>query len=240
MTTQENMKPTRKTAIIVGILFITATIASILGYQVILQPILNAPDYLSNISGNETQFVLGVLIDSINTIAVVVIAVMLFPILKKYNEALALGYVGFRILESVILIIGSIGLLTLLSLSQDYSQATSPDTFYYQTLGDLLLAVNGWTYLLGPMIVLSLTALILNYILYQSRPVPRFISVWGLVGAFLMLAAGLLGMFGLSPFSTIAILLIAPLAMNEMVLAVWLIVKGFNSTAIASESAKEK
>ena len=93
--------------------------------------------------------------------------------------------------------------------------------------------------MLGPMIVLSLTALILNYILYQSRLVPRFISVWGLIGAALMLAAGLLGMFGLSPFSTIVILLGLPLALNEMVLAVWLIVKGFNSSAIASASAKQ-
>jgi hypothetical protein len=100
------------------------------------------------------------------------------------------------------------------------------------------LGVYGWTWLLGPMIVLSLTALILNYMLYQSRLVPRFISVWGLIGALLMLAAGLLGMFGLSRFSTITILLTLPLALNEMVLAVWLIVKGFNSSGFASESAE--
>ncbi len=236
MTTKEKVKSDKNTAIIVGVLFITATVTSILGYQVILGPILNSPDYLLNVSANENQFLMGVLIDSINSIAVVVIAVMLFPILKKYSVALALGYVGFRIIESVILIVGSISLLSLLTLSQEYVKAAAPDASYFQTLGNLLLAVNDWTYLLGPMIVFSLSALILNYLLYQSKLIPRFISVWGLIGATLLLKAGLLGMFGLSPFSIISLLLTFPIFLNEMVLAVWLIVKGFNSSPIDSRS----
>ncbi|MBT9438923.1 MAG: DUF4386 family protein, partial [Desulfobacterales bacterium] len=92
--------------------------------------------------------------------------------------------------------------------------------------------------LIGTQIVFSLTVLILNYLLYQSRIIPRFISVWGLIGAPLILAAGLLGMFGLvSPFSTISILLSFPIALQEMVFAVWLIVKGFTPSAIDSGSA---
>jgi len=239
MTTKEEMNSNRKTARIVGVLFITATVASILATFGFLEPILNAPDYLISVSANETQWIIGVLIDAINSAAVVVIAVMLFPIFKKHNEALALGYVASRIIEAVILIVGHISLLLLLTLSQEYIKAGAPDVSYFQTLGTLLLAVYDWTFLLGPTIVLSLTALILNYILYQSRLVPRFISVWGLIGAPLMLAAGVLPMFGLvDPFSTISILLGLPLALNEMVLAVWLIVKGFNSSAIDSASAK--
>jgi hypothetical protein len=228
MTAKEEMASNKKTARIVGVLFITATVASILGTFGFLDPILNAPNYLISVSANDAQWIKGVLIDAINSAAVVVIAVMLFPIFRKHNEALALGYVASRIIESVILIVGHISLLLLLTLSQEYVQAGAPDAAYFQTLGTLLLAVYDWTFLLGPMIVLSLTALILNYILYQSRLVPRFISVWGLIGAALMFAAGLLGMFGLSPFSTIGMLLFLPLALNEMVLAVWLIVKGFN------------
>ena len=233
------MNSYRKTARIVGALLITATVASILGTFGFLEPNLSSPDYLISVSANETQWIIGVLIDAINSAAVVAIAVMLFPIFKKFNEALALGYVASRIIESVILIVGSISLLSLSTLSQEYIKAGAPDASYFQTLGTLLLAAYELTQLLGATIVFSLTALILNYILYQTKLVPRFISVWGLFGAPLMLAAGVLPMFGLmDPFSTISILLGFPLALNEMVLAVWLIVKGFNPSAIASLSAK--
>lgn len=87
-------------------------------------------------------------------------------------------------------------------------------------------------------VAFGLGALMFYYLFYQSKLIPRFLSVWGLIGATLLLAAGLLGMFGLSPFSTILIFLNLPIAVNEMVLAVWLIVKGFNPSAIASGSAK--
>jgi len=234
---ERKMNSNRKTAIIVGVLFITATVVSVLEYIVILPPILNAPNYLVNVSANNTQVIIGVLLMLINCAAVIVIPFMLFPIFKKHNEALALGYLGSRIIESVILIVGAISLLSLLTLSQEYVQAGAPDAPYFQTLGTLLLSVSDWTSLLGAMIAFSLTALILNYLLYQSKLIPRFISVWGLIGATLLFAAGLLGMFGLSPTSTTSILLTFPIAVNEMVLAVWLIVKGFNSSAIASGSA---
>jgi hypothetical protein len=238
MTAKGKKNLYRKTAITVGALLIVATVASILGSLVILSPILNAPDYLVEVAANENQMSLGILLELTNSIAVVLIAVLLFPIIKKYSGALAIGYVSFRTIESVILIVGSISLLSLLTLSQEYVQAALPDTPYFQALASVLVSVHDWTDLLGAMIVFSLTALILNYFLYQSNLVPRFISVWGLVGAVLMLAAGLFGLFGLGYLSPISILLGLPLALNEMVLAVWLIVKGFNSSAIASESAK--
>ncbi len=202
-----------------------------------LPPILNAPDYLINVSANKTQLIIGVLLILINCAAVVVIPFMLFPIFKKHNEALALGYLGSRIIESVILIVGDISLLSLLTLSQEYVQAAAPDASNFQTLGTLLLSVNDWSWLLGAEIIFSLTALILNYLLYQSKLIPRFISVWGLIGATLLFAAGLLGMFGLSLSSPISFFLMLPIALNEMVLAVWLIGKGFNSSAIVSGSA---
>ena len=93
------MNSFKKTAIIVGVLFITATVASSLCFT-ILDPILNAPDILDNVSANTTQVIIGVLLLLIDSVAVVGIAVMMFPILKKHNEALALGYVGFRVIEA--------------------------------------------------------------------------------------------------------------------------------------------
>lgn len=239
MKANQELKSTRRTAIIVGVLFITATVASIVGSLVILDPILNAPNYLFNISENETQVIIGILIDAINSAAVIAIAVLMFPILKNRSESMALGYVGFRILESAILVVGTISLLALVTLSEEYVQAAAPNVSYFQALGDLLRAVGEWAQMLGAMIVFGLTALILNYLFYKSNLVPRLISVWGFAGALLMLAAGLLGVFGLGYLSPITILLGLPLALNEMVLAIWLIVKGFNSSALNAESGKQ-
>ncbi len=228
------MNSDRKTAIIVGVLFITATVAAILGGPVFINSILDDPDYFISASGNENQVLIGVLLELIVACAVAGTAIALFPIFKKHNEALALGYVGARIIEGVTIIVAALGALLLLTISREYV-AGAPDASSFQTLGTLLLAVRDWTLLLGPNIVLGPAALMLSYLLYQSRLVPRFLSVWGLIGAPLILAAGLLDMFDLiTPFSPIKGLLAFPIALFEMVLAVWLIVKGFNKSAIAS------
>jgi len=232
------MNSNKKTARIVGVLFIIATVASSIGFFVFSGSILEEPLNLINVSANKTQVIIGELLLLINCAAVIVIPVMLFPIFKKHNEALALGYLGSRIIESVILIVGTISLLSLLTLSQEYV-AGAPDASHFQALGTLLLAAYDWALLLGVMIVFGLSALILNYILYQSKLIPRWLSGWGLVGATLLLAAGLLGMFGLSHTSTISSFLALPIALHEMVFAVWLIVKGFNPSNIVSPSAKQ-
>ena len=228
------MNSNRKTAVIVGVLFITATVSAVVS-GFLVGPILDGPDYLINLSANENQVLIVVLLELILAVSVVGIAVFLFPIFRKHNEALALGYVGLRILEGVIVVIGAISALLLIALSQEYA-ARTPDDSYFQTLGTLLLAERDWTFLLGPVIVFSLNSLTLNYLLYKSRLVPRFISVWGLIGATLLLAAGVLGMFDIYRIDS-TVFLAAPIGVNEMVLAVWLIVRGFNSSVIASESA---
>jgi hypothetical protein len=226
------MNSNRKTAIIVGVLFITATVAGILS-QVFLVSILNDPDYLINFSVNENQVITGALFDLVMAAAIFGIPVMLFPILKKHNEKIALGYLATRIFEAVPVIIGTISLLLVLTLSREFVIAGATAASYYQTVGTLLLAARDWTDLIGTQMVFSLTALILNYSLYKSKLVPRFISVWGLIGAPLILAAGVLGLFDIvSPFSTISIFLYLPIALQEMVFALWLIVKGFNPSAI--------
>jgi len=220
-------------ATIVGVLFITATVAHILA-GLLLQPVLDDPDYLNSATANENRVVIGVLLELITAGAVVGTGVMLFPVFKKFNEGLALGYASGRSIEGVIIILGAIGALLLLTLIREYVAGAS-DPSNFQASGALLLALRGWALVLGPMIVFSLNDLILSYLLYLSRLVPRFLSVWGLIGAPLILAAGLLIMFGRIPHSSkIAILLALPVAVFEMVLAVWLIVKGFSSSAIAS------
>ena len=154
--------------------------------------------------------------------------------MKKNNESLSLGYAVFRTIESATLILGSIGTLLLLTLSQEYIQAGAQDSSYFLTLGTLLLAGRDWTILLGVNIVFPLGALIFNYSLIQSKLVPRWLSGWGFVGAVMLLARGLLMIFG---YDT-GVILTLPIWVQEMAFAAWLLLKGFNSSAIASLSAK--
>ena len=225
----------RKTAIIVGVFYIAATVAGIL--SVIFLPNLDAPDYLAHLSVNENQVIIAALFEFTMALLIAGIAITLYPILKKHNETLALGYVVARIVEGVIFIVGVISLLTLLTLSQEFVVAGVPDASHFQTLGTLLLAVREWGGAVFSTIVFSLSALILNYILYRSRLIPRWLSGWGLVGATLFLASGFLPLIGHDSRSTIFLLMEVPLGLQEMAFAVWLIVKGFNSSAIVPDSA---
>ena len=231
------MNTYRKNARIVGVLFITATVAGILSV-VFLRPILDAPDYFIKVSANENQVIIGALFELIMAVACAGIAIWLYPVLKKHNQALALGSVSFRIIEAALYFVAVTGLLSLLTLSQEFVKAGAPDASYFQTSGTLLLAARDWAGVLGS-ISFILGALMYYYLFYQSKLIPRWLSVWGLIGVPLYIAAALLLMFGLiNPFSTSVILLDLPIAVNEMVLAVWLIAKGFNSSAIASGSVK--
>ncbi len=231
------MEPHRKTAVVVGALFIIATIAGLIG-AIFIGPILDDPEYLVNTSAHENEVALGALLYLIMGVAIVGIAVMIFPILKNFNEGLALAYVGFRTLECVILIVVTMSLLSLLTLSQEYVGAEAPDATSFETQGAILLAQQEWSYV-PTGIVFGLGCLMVYYLLYQSRLVPRPLSAWGFIGGTLMLVAAPLDAFGvISSLDTSSILLHLPIAVLEMVLAVWLIVKGFNPSAITSGSAK--
>ena len=230
MTSREQAYSTRATERIAGALFITATVASVVGFQLVLSPILNGSDFFARVSENGNLVILGVLIDAINSAAVVAISVLLFPILRRKNEALATAYVGTRVIESAVLIIGHISLLALVTMSREYAAAASSDASYLMAIGTMLVAVSNWTFLVGPGIVFGLTALILNRLLYQSKLVPRFLSVWGLVAATLLIAADFLAIFGvIGDTSTVFVALFFPIALQEMVFAVWLIVRGFST-----------
>jgi hypothetical protein len=227
------MNSNRKTAIIVGVLFITALVSSYLSG--VFTGSIGDPDYLTAISANENQVLIGVLFQLILTASVVAIPIMMYPILKKHNESLALGYVGARIFEGFFDIVIAMSLLLLLTLSREFVEAGAPDASYFQASGALLFAVHDWSSVLENF-PYCLGALIFYYLLYRSKLIPRWLSGWGLLGATLFLATAPFRMFGLIPPSTV--FMAVPLILNEMVLAVWLIVKGFNSSAIASESVK--
>ena len=231
------MNSNRKIAIIVGVLFIAATAAGVFGGMLTraFGGPSNAPDYLSNIFANENQLIIGSLFIIIMGFAAAGIGITMYPVLKKQSEALALGFAAFRIIEGVLFSVSVVGIFSILTLSQEFVKAGVPAASHFQTLGILLKDGQFWAYHVGT-ISFCFAAAMFYYSLYQSKLIPRWLSGWGLIGVPLWLAACLLAVFGSS--SGIQPLLYLPIGLNEMVLAIWLIVKGFNSSAITSESVK--
>jgi len=232
------MNTYRKTAIIVGVLYIIGTVAGILSV-VFSTPILDGPDFLTKVSANENQFITAALFVLLMGLALALVPVMLFPILKKQNEALALGYIVFRgALETVTYIAMVITWLFLIIIGQEYVKAGALAAPYFQTLGVLFLKGNDSISTIL-IIIFCLGALMLYYLLYRSKLIPRWISVWGFIAITLHLVTGFLIIFQLmTPFSTINMVVNFPIFLQEMVMALWLIVKGFNPSAVASLSAK--
>ena len=215
----------RKTAIIVGILLLIATIIIIIGGIFSLS--IHEPDYLSAVSANEKQVILGALLEIVATAAIVGIPIAMFPILKKHNERLALAYVGARIFEGITIFLSTIILLSILALSQEFVNTVIPDASYFQTSGALLLAIRKTLSILVDF-PFPIGAIIFNYLLYKTKLTPQWLAVLGLIGGVLWLATAPLRMFGFNPEPMEFLAL--PIAAQEMILAVWLIVKGFNSS----------
>ncbi|MDQ0897837.1 MULTISPECIES: DUF4386 domain-containing protein [unclassified Paenibacillus] len=232
------MNTNKKSALIVGILFILAAVTAIIGL-ILYDPILNGPDYLMKGSEHANQVILGALMELILVVSAVGTATTMFPLLRKYNETIALWHVCFRFLEAVIITIGIISVLSLLTLSREFAAAAAPDIASFQASGILLKAVHDWTFLLGPLFMLGINTMMYSYIFYKTKLVPRFIPILGMTGATLVFICALLVMFGvIQQVSVWGAILALPVAANEMILAVWLIVKGFNLSALSSESAK--
>jgi len=224
----------RKIAIIVGLLFIIATAAPIIS-GIFLGTItdvvggISDPDYLINAYRNENQVIIGVILFLIMAVAVASIAIAIYPILKKQNEILALGYVGARIGEGIFFSINAVTILTLLTLGKEFVQTGAPDASYYQTLGNLLLAAGDWAYLLGFGLFFTISALVLNFVLYKSKLVPVWLSMWGFVGGALIILYYILQPLNIN----LVEILFLPIAIQEMVFAIWLIFKGFNLSTIS-------
>ena len=232
------MHSTRRHAAIVGILYILATVTALLALP-LYAPILTGPEYLVNGAAASNQVLLGAMMELILVGSAVGTAVGLFPFVRKANESLALSYLFFRVIEAVVIAVGIVAVLSLLTLSQDFAAAASPDPAAYHAAGTVLLAVKDWTFLLGPNLLLGLNTIIYSYLLYRTGLVPRPLAALGIIGSALILIQGPLQMFGvLQPLSTPVIVMSLPVASFEMILAGWLIVKGFGPSAAAAEPAR--
>jgi hypothetical protein len=224
----------RRNAIAAGVLFIVCTVATILS-ALPTSGLLDGSDYLAKLAAHDNRVVFGALIEFVWALSCAGIAIALYPALRKFNRALALGSVAGRMIEGTLVLIGALSMLVLLSVGQDSLAAGSAGASSFLPVGDALLSVRDWLFGFVAMVPFALGVAMYYYVLYRSRLVPRWLSGWGLVAAALSLAStiysGLAQDFG---FSTVNIVLSIPIAIQEMVLAVWLIAKGFNRSALAA------
>jgi hypothetical protein len=227
------MNSARKRTIIAGVLYIIGSISGLLS----IAPAVDASDYLLKASANANQVLLEALFQYIWSIAYAGIAITLYPILRKHMESLATGFLSFRIIAAVLNIIGFIILLLLLSLSQEFVKAGTPDSSYYQILGDLLRSGRDFVNHIAMILTSSIGGLMFYFLLYQTKLIPRWLSLWGLIGTLSTVFASLLIMFDkIDIITTTYFVLFLPLIILEMALAVWFIVKGFDPSAVASGS----
>ena len=227
------MKSNRKSANIAGILIIIGMLAGMLS----VVPSVESSDYLIEVSANQNQILFGAFFQFILVPIYIGFALVLYPILRKYNKSLSIGFVGFRIIAGVFQIVGVIILPVFLLLSQEFLKSTTPDLVYFNFFGDVLKLGRDLANHVGVMLATGLGNLLLFYMLYKTKLIPRWLSSWGLIGNILAMLASFLILFRLIDVITPHfIVLTIPLVLQEIVLAIWLIVKGFNISVIANNT----
>lgn len=222
----------RRSGMVTGILFIVATVAGVLSLSA--QPILNASDYLSGISASEPRVLLSAFLIFVMGWAGAGISIAMYPVLRKYNAGIAMGAVGFRIIEGVFHCMGAVLILLLATLSREFIKAGGVDSAHLQSIGALLREGRTWVGDVAALPAWCIGASLYYSLFYKERLVPRWLSLWGLVGITLTVVASILVLFRqIAPMSTAQLILSLPIAPQEIVLAIWLIVKGFHPSAIA-------
>jgi len=223
---EEDMNPNRRTAVLVGALFLISTAIFIVS-NALITPLLGSHNFLAAVADHSQLMIAAALIALIEGTATVGIAVALYPILKRQHPALALGYAGMRIAELAIAAVGfGLGGLLLVTLS-----ATAANEANSETLGTLLVALRYWTLMLVYLYT-AIGGLMLSYMLLRTRLVPRGLSVLGLIGYAALLLAAVLDMLGL--IDTVAgtgLIGLVPGGLFELLLPIWLFARGFNLTA---------
>ncbi len=230
------MNSNRTIATVTGIFFVITFVASIPGL-LLYGPLLNHPDYVLG-SGADTRIALGAFFEVMLVIANIGTAVTLFPILKRQNESVAIGYVASRIFESAVIAVGIVAVLSVVTLRQDLRGATGADAATLVTVGRALVAIHDWTFLLGPAFCAGFgNGMLLGFLMFRSGLVPRRLAVLGLIGGPLAFAAATGALFGVfDQQSAPSFILTLIEILWEASLGIWLIVKGFSPSPITGDA----
>ncbi|MEO3813214.1 DUF4386 domain-containing protein [Sphaerisporangium sp. B11E5] len=233
-TKRSPMDSMRRTALVAGLLYLITIVTSIPAL-LLYGPVLYDPGYIAG-PGPDTGVLWGGFLEVICVFACIGTAVVLFPVVKRQNEAAALGFVAARVLEAAIIVVGIISLLAVVTLRRSATAGADVDSLV--TIGTTLVAIHNWTFLLGPGFIPAVNALLLGYLLYRSRLVPRVIPVMGLVGAPLLFLSATAVLFGLyTQVSVLSGLSAVPIFLWEGSLGLWLVVKGFTPSSLTAATA---
>jgi hypothetical protein len=226
------MDSMRKTALVAG-LFYLITFVSI-PTLALYGPVKNHRDWILA-SGSHTGVLVGGLLEVIVALACIGTAVTLYPVLKRQNEGVALGFVAARVLEAGLIFTGVVSLLSLVTLRQDLGGATGANAAALVATGASHVAIYNWTFLLGQSLMPAINALLLGSLMYRSRLVPRVIPALGLIGSPLLIIAVIATLSGgIGQYSSLAALAALPVAAWELSLGVWLVLKGFRASPITA------
>ncbi|MGW9405108.1 DUF4386 domain-containing protein [Arthrobacter sp. NPDC055585] len=219
------MKPLDKTARTAGILFLLTFVSAIAG-AALYAPLLADPGYATG-PGGDTRVLIGAVCELVLIITNIGTAVVLYPVLRRYSAAAAIGFVAARIMECTMIAVGILCVLTVVSLRQ------SPDAEAYLPVAQALVALHGWTFLLGPGFVVGIgNGLLLGFLMYRSGLVPRPMALFGLIGGPLMSLSGIAVLFGAyGQMSVPSVLATMPEIIWEASLGVYLTFKGFRAAA---------
>jgi len=224
MMLRKSIHSDRRSVVIAGVLLLAGLVTGI--FSVV--PVIDGADYLVKASTNENQVLIGAFFQLLMIVAYVGIPVWLYPILSKHNKGLALGSVAFGIIAGVFIIMGVIILLLLLTLSHEFAKAGTLNASYVQTLGGLLREGRDLVNHVATTLAFVLAMFLFNCIFYEAKLVPRWLSASGLIGSILSILASLLFMIRFIGLDATYMMLNIPIAFQQLVLAIWLILRGFN------------
>jgi hypothetical protein len=225
---------TRKHAFATGMLYLITFAASIPAAFYFITPVLDDPNYIIG-AGADTRVIIGCLLDAVNALACIGTAVAVYPVVRRQNESLALGFVTTRMFEAAVIMIGVVSLLAVVTLRRDVTGTVGADQASLVTTGQALVAIRDYTFQFGPNISAALNALLFGTLLYRSRLVPRVLPTMGLIAAPLLLAASVATIFGLIEQGSVWY---APggalIFVWELSLGIYLVVKGFKPALITA------
>jgi hypothetical protein len=227
--TPEQQQRARIFGVLFALTFITA-IAGLLLYD----PVLNDADYILG-DGADTRVKLGAVSEIFLAITNIGTAVVLWPIIRRQSETLALSYVASRVVESVIIVVGLISLLSVVTLREDFA-GQGADAGSLTVAGESLVAIHDWTFLLGPAFCVGVNGLLLGYLFYRSGLVPRQIAILGLIGGPLIFASAIAVLFGAYEQDGAHFIFSIPEIAFELSVAIYTIVKGFRPSPILDDA----
>jgi hypothetical protein len=226
------MDPMRKTALLAGVFYLV-TFVSIPTLGLYHEALTNHQFVLH--AGSNSALLWGAFLELIVALAGIGTAVTLFPVVKRQNEAAALGFVTTRVIEGAMIFVGALSILSIVVLRHDMAGASGANAAALVTTATALAAIYKWTMLLGQTLMPALNALLLGSLLYRSRLVPRILPTLGLVGAPILITSVIVGLFRIDhPITVLAGIGTLPIAAWEFSLGVWLVVKGFTSSPLIS------